>query len=336
MEAAINSSAIPAQLAATRHLSVSGQVVITCFYVAGLAGNVAALAILCRGSWQPRNALHRLMLRCLAANDLTALLGMALQMHLQLYVPGIAQRLWFCRFRVLWRIFGLGSGCVAIVMAVERWFALTRPFFYQKYITLRVIRRAIFSLWAGVLVLVCLPFFGFGLYFEKSKSACVRYRMAILPKDVAYAYLFLAFGTLLCVCIVCCNLAVMRALCRTNRSSKKQRVLTRRISRNQSLPYDACTREELAFARLMAILCVVFVLCWMPQMISIPMAQMNPNSYLSKMFFRTADILMALHFTLDPYIYVLQKWPLFRSLCSGKPSSRMNSLKTTQDNLVPR
>ncbi|RZF43657.1 hypothetical protein LSTR_LSTR009254 [Laodelphax striatellus] len=290
MEAAINSSAIPAQLAATRHLSVSGQVVITCFYVAGLAGNAAALAILCRGSWQPRNALHRLMLRCLAANDLTALLGMALQMHLQLYVPGIAQQLWFCRFRVLWRIFGLGSGCVAIVMAVERWFALTRPFFYQKYITLRVIRRAIFSLWAG---------------------------------------------TLLCVCIVCCNLAVMRALCRTNRSSKKQRVLTRRISRNQSLSYDACTREELAFARLMAILCVVFVLCWMPQMISIPMAQMNPNSYLSKMFFRTADILMALHFTLDPYIYVLQKWPLFRSLCSGKPSSRMNSLKTTQDNLVP-
>lgn len=59
----------------------------------------------------------------------------------------------------------------------------------------------------------------------------------------------------------------MRALCRTNRCSKKHAVLTRRISRNQSLSFDACTREEIAFARLMAILCVVFVLCWMPQMV---------------------------------------------------------------------
>lgn len=74
-------------------------------------------------------------------------------------------------------------------------------------------------------------------------------------------------GTLLCICIVWCNLAVMRALCRTGRCDNKHRVLTRRISRNQSLTYNACTKEELAFARLMALLCIVFVLCWMPQMV---------------------------------------------------------------------
>lgn len=72
------------------------------------------------------------MLRCLASNDLVAVLGMLVLMHVQLYQPALAHSLLFCRLRVLWRIFGLGSGCVALVMAVDRWLALTRPFFYQK------------------------------------------------------------------------------------------------------------------------------------------------------------------------------------------------------------
>lgn len=317
----------------TRHLSVTGQVVITTFYIVGVVGNLAALGFLYRSESKPRNQKHALMLRCLASNDLVAIVGMMTQMNLQLYYPTLAHSLWFCRFRVLWRLFGLGSGCVAIVMAVERWFALTRPFFYQKHITAALIRRSIFGLWSAVLVLVCLPFFGFGLYFDPRSATCVRYRMARHPLDVAYAYLFLTFGTLLCVCIVWCNLAVMKALCRTGRCDNKHRVLARRISRNQSLTYNACTKEELAFARLMALLCIVFILCWMPQMISIPMAQMDPYSFSSRMFFRTADILMALHFTLDPYLYVLQRWPFFRSLCSSSGRSRANSVKTNSHEL---
>ncbi|KAG8302267.1 hypothetical protein J6590_036156 [Homalodisca vitripennis] len=200
------------------------------------------------------------------------------------------------------------------------------------HVTTALIRKSIFSLWTGVLVLVCLPLLGFGLYFEQSTATCVRYRLAKEPLDIAYAYLFLAFGTLLCLCIVWCNLAVMRALCRTGRSDKRRVpavTLPRRISRNQSLTFNACTREERAFARLMGLLCVVFVICWMPQMISIPMAQFDPNSYSSRTFFRIADILMALHFTLDPYLYVLQRWPYFRALCGSR--SRPNSVKTCRD-----
>lgn len=116
----------------TRHLSITGQIVITIFYIIGVVGNLAALGFLFRGESKPRNQKHALMLRCLASNDLVAIVGMLIQMNLQLYYPPLAHSVWFCRFRVLWRIFGLGSGCVAIVMAVERWFALTRPFFYQK------------------------------------------------------------------------------------------------------------------------------------------------------------------------------------------------------------
>jgi len=83
-------------------------------------------------SFQRRNRKHLLMLRCLATNDLVALLGMLVQMYVTIYAGGVTTTKIFCSLRVVWRLFGLFSGCVAIVMAVERWLALTRPFVYQK------------------------------------------------------------------------------------------------------------------------------------------------------------------------------------------------------------
>lgn len=39
---------------------------------------------------------------------------------------------WDCMGKVVWRFFGLSSGCIAAVMAIERWMALARPFIYHK------------------------------------------------------------------------------------------------------------------------------------------------------------------------------------------------------------
>lgn len=109
------------------------QGVFTVMYVIGALGNLAALIILYRNEKQTRNKKMVLMLRCLASNDLVALLGMLILMNLQLYMP--IERVCsheFCVVRVIWRQFGLSSGCVAVVMAVERWLALTHPFLYHQ------------------------------------------------------------------------------------------------------------------------------------------------------------------------------------------------------------
>lgn len=85
---------------------------------------------------QRRNRKHLFMLRCLATNDLVALLGMLVQMYITIYTADtVTSSRSFCSLRIAWRLFGLFSGCVGIVMAVERWLALTRPFFYQKVIS---------------------------------------------------------------------------------------------------------------------------------------------------------------------------------------------------------
>ena len=88
---------------------------------------------------------------------------------------------------------------------------------------------------------------------------------------------------------------------RISRSSSRMRAL----KHTESL--EAATHEELAFAKLMAFLCVLFVLCWLPQMITIPLAQLKPFWGPGQKFTRIADFSLLLHFMLDPFVYVLQR-----------------------------
>lgn len=127
----ISTSVVNATTQASKYLSPWQQIIITACYVIGILGNLVALVFLCRKNTRPSNPKYKLMLKCLSMNDLTALTGMLILMYIQLYLP-VAQNIWYCRVRIIWRVFGLGSGCVAIVMAVERWLALTKPFVYQK------------------------------------------------------------------------------------------------------------------------------------------------------------------------------------------------------------
>lgn len=144
-----------------------------------------------------------------------------------------------------------------------------------QHVTHKLIKRAIFSLWLTALFLVCLPFTGFGLYYDskyriaRTHSTCLRYRNATEPSDVAYAFLMFSFGCLLCLVIVGCNLAVVQALCRMGKNSMAHcgRTTVRKDSRE--LSYNHTTPEELSFAKLMVVLCIFFVACWVPQMVRI-------------------------------------------------------------------
>lgn len=48
------------------------------------------------------------------------------------------------------------------------------------------------------MLVVCMPLFGFGLYFREGKNGkqgeCVRYRNAVSEADKAYAYLYFIVG----------------------------------------------------------------------------------------------------------------------------------------------
>lgn len=104
--------------------------IVTMSFLIGIIGNSSALVILYRSA-KRRNKKHVLMLRWLACNDLTAAIGMLIITNLKKYATGLSE-FWICTFFTILRGFGFGSGIVALIMALERWFALTRPFLYYK------------------------------------------------------------------------------------------------------------------------------------------------------------------------------------------------------------
>ncbi|KAH8342541.1 hypothetical protein KR059_012506 [Drosophila kikkawai] len=353
----------------------------------GVIGNSLALIILARKKHN-KNSKYTLMLRCLATNNLLALLGMlttsVLKYNLSEEVHQSFMRL-DCVGHVVWRFFGLSSGCIAAVMAAERWMALARPFIYHKHITYELIRKSIKSILIAAVIITFLPFVGFGAYIDESNPEelkCIRYRDAQGTWNKSYAVLFMIFGTLLCIVIVACNLFVAHTLmCVIGKSRTAKRHMTYDlVSRDkssvqidpesssattlyqtqlssgsggsgshrgaypnrhyrQSVSVTMAATEsspvEIKFAKLMAFLSISFVICWMPQMIAIPLAIAPNRVPSSNRFFLIADVLTALHFTSDPYVYVLSRsksinWSLLGCIKRWRSGWRPGGLRRSQ------
>ncbi|XP_065360668.1 prostaglandin E2 receptor EP2 subtype [Calliphora vicina] len=340
-----STSPLPKQLYQNKRRLLLSAIVI----VLGVIGNFLALVILARKK-ATKHSKYTFMLRCLSTNNFIGLLGMLTTLLLKIYVPReIFEQYtqWDCVGKVIWRFFGLSSGCIAAVMAIERWMALARPFIYHKHITYELVRKTIKSLILIAVVITFLPFFGFGAYMDDSepnKVKCLRYRDAEGFWNKTYSVLFMLFGTLLCVVIVACNLFVTRVLCFIGRTRTTQRHMTydmvNRCEKGSIAQIDgesssgttlyqhqqsstthipqyhhtnsvtltaAASPDEIKFAKLMLFLSISFVICWMPQMIAIPMAIVPNRVPKAHPFFLVADMLMALHFTSDPYVYVLSR-----------------------------
>ncbi|XP_017059016.1 prostaglandin D2 receptor [Drosophila ficusphila] len=375
-------AAAPKALYANHNRLIIGTIVM----VLGVFGNSLALFILARKKHN-KNSKYTLMLRCLATNNLLALLGMLTTTLLKIYLPKDVLQSFVrmdCVGLVVWRFFGLSSGCIAAVMAAERWMALARPFIYHKHITYELIRKSINSILIVAVIITFLPFVGFGAYIDESnpdRLKCIRYRDAPGVWNKSYAVLFMVFGTLLCIVIVACNLFVAHTLlCVIGRSRTAKRHMhydlvsrdkastisidpesssgttlyqtqlssgsgnshrsvqpTRPFRHSVSVTMAATDSSpvEIKFAKLMAFLSISFVICWMPQMIAIPLAIAPDRVPASNKFFIIADVLTALHFTSDPYVYVLSRsksinWSLLSCIKRWRSGWRPGGLRRSQ------
>lgn len=149
--------------------------------------------------------------------------------------------------------------------------------------------------------------------FTHSCPHVSSYKLLQIPHiPVQYAFNFTAIphtGMIMCAVIVCCNLSVIRVLYRM-----RERLLPRRHSRascrsaastNGEANGNLATPEELSFARLMAILSITFVVCWVPQLVSgilsllLSIINFNNETNLSRFFPKT----MRIYFTILNFLY---------------------------------
>ncbi|XP_047508015.1 prostaglandin E2 receptor EP2 subtype [Pieris napi] len=291
-------------------------IIVKVAYAIGIVGNAAAIITLRLGERRVRNRKHLLLLTSLAANDLVALVGMVSALLVAEHFPDVARTQGYCAARVVLRIFGIGSVCIVVTMALERYLALTRPFVYQKQVTYFMIRMALLVSWIWAALLACAPVIGIGIYYDADSQRCIRYRNATEGLDFAYAIFYVTFGIALCMILVYCNLAVMRALYAIS-TPREGGPVVRRVSKRSCRSrcdaalhqHNAATAEEVTFSRLMATLSVIFMICWLPQMVTSALyLTMGKTSWprLDSLG-PPSDMLMLLNYVLNPIIYVLMR-----------------------------
>ncbi|CAH0730813.1 unnamed protein product, partial [Brenthis ino] len=291
--------------------------VVKVVYAIGIIGNAVAIITLRRGERRVRNRKHLLLLTSLAANDLVALVGMMCAMVVAEQWAWTSRTRAYCAARVALRVFGVGSVCIAVTMALERYLALTRPFLYQKQVTYYVIRMALLVSWFWAAALTCAPVLGVGLYWDEATHCCTRYRNAVSGLDFGYAVFYVIFGTMLCAILVYCNLAVIRALYAITAPRGSGPPVVRRVSKSSCRQrgkaahahHNAATAEEVAFSRLMATLSVLFMICWLPQMVTSALYLALGQDAWPRLgtLAKLSDVLMLLNYVLDPILYVLMK-----------------------------
>ncbi|XP_055841983.1 prostaglandin E2 receptor EP2 subtype-like [Episyrphus balteatus] len=300
--------------------------IIFVFLSIGILGNFLALVKLARKR-RYNNGSYTLMLRCLTANNLIGLMGVSTMVIVKRTVPPnilLEYNHWFCASWVVFRFFGISSGCIAMIMSIDRYIILNHPVIYQEHFTRKFNRNAILALTLVAGIITFFPLFGFGIYFNDESRQCLRYREAKTLRDRAYAILFLVFGSLICITIVTCNTFVIRAIL-----YKKRRRFSNSSSSSSQSSLTKALDINIKFSKLMAFLSLIFVICWMPQMISIVLALKTNPLPKEHWFFKLAEALIALLFTLDPYVYVLSGRNLLNCWCcrSKKSSSIQNQIR---------
>lgn len=259
-------------------------------FSAGLLGNLLALGLLARSglsscslrSLRPPPSVFYVLVCGLTVTDL---LGKSLLSPFVLAAYAQNRSLWglvpppgssLCQaFAFFMSFFGLASTLQLLAMALECWLSLGHPFFYRRHITLR--RGALVAPVVGAFCLAfcALPFAGFGRFVQYCPGTWCFIQMRHeerSPSVLGYSVLYASLLALLVLAIVLCNLGAMRSLYAMHRLRRRRRSLTRDRAEPGAGERVASPPplEELDHLLLLALMTVLFAICFLPLIVSRP------------------------------------------------------------------
>ena len=169
-----------------------------------------------------------------------------------------------CDFQGFMTLFcSLGSGGIATSMAVDRYLAVKAPFWHRRTFTARLATRVVFGVYFGSALISILPVVGFGSFvLNLTSTYCTLNWFATEIKDIVFSYLFATIGVTLVCTVIFCNINV---IVRLFQRKEKSRALSAQSERDEQ--QKAKTLEK-QFSRMMIVISTIFLICWVPFMVS--------------------------------------------------------------------
>ena len=116
-----------------------------------------------------------------------------------------------CDFQGIMSLFcSLSSGSVAVLLAVDRFVAVTKPFLYRSHISINIVMGLIATAVLISMVTALLPVVGFGSFsMNLTGTYCTINWFSTVPKHTAFSYMYASVGFGLVVTIVTVNITVI-------------------------------------------------------------------------------------------------------------------------------
>ena len=260
----------------------SSSIGMSCFMMTlGAVSNLTALCILARTRTRFRRqskAPFLLLTVALLAADLGGHVitgAFALYLHMdQRYQMEAQKPTTFCQvFGASMVFFGLCPLLFGSAMALERYLAITQPFFHAAVIRVTHVRRVVFLLSFFALILAVLPFFAIGTYAIQFPGTWC-FLPIHQPQSIPDTYLALAFSclglmalTLSLLCNILSGVALLQA------RIKPRNMNTESTGRYARRPSAASTTSsfitlDVEMMAQLAMLTVVSCVCWIPFLVS--------------------------------------------------------------------
>uniref|UniRef100_A0A3Q0SFU0 Prostaglandin E receptor 2a (subtype EP2) n=1 Tax=Amphilophus citrinellus TaxID=61819 RepID=A0A3Q0SFU0_AMPCI len=243
-------------------------------FAAGIIGNVAALVILeirrrrnMRTGSTSHHGLFHILIKSLVITDLTGtcLITPLVQVSYarNQTLVGMSTGTWsFCwYFGVSMTFFSLATMLLLFTTALERCFAITYPYLYNRHVTKKCAYIAILLVFLLSTLFCLLPFAGFGEYVQYCPGTwCFIHMSPETPVNRVYAILYATIMLVLVLAIIVFNGFVMYQLYRMYQRRKRNGSVTVTMRSNSDRKVMSIA-EEVEHLILLVFMTVIFSIC---------------------------------------------------------------------------
>ncbi|XP_005338042.2 prostaglandin E2 receptor EP2 subtype isoform X1 [Ictidomys tridecemlineatus] len=226
--------------------------------------------------------------------------------------------------------FSLATMLMLFAMALERYFSIGHPYFYQRHFSRRGGLAVLPVIYAFSLLFCSLPLLDYGQYVQY----CPGTWCFIRHERTAYLQLYATVLLLLIVAVLACNFSVILNLIRMHRRSRRSRCVP--SSGSCRGPTARKRGDKLSMAEeadhliLLSIMTITFAICSLPFTI---FAYMNETSSRKKKWDLQALRFLAINPIIDPWVFAILRPPVLRLmrsvLCCRIPLRTQDATQTS-------
>uniref|UniRef100_A0A4W4FDK4 G-protein coupled receptors family 1 profile domain-containing protein n=1 Tax=Electrophorus electricus TaxID=8005 RepID=A0A4W4FDK4_ELEEL len=287
-------------------------------FSAGVLGNVVALVLLKIRRKNQSASLFQVLVTALIITDLVGTFSVSplvitaySRNQSMIGLSGNDSNNTICsHFGFAMTFFSLVTLALLLSMALERWFSIGLPYFYERHINTRCGYVAIILIYLVCTLFCVTPFFGFGRYVQYCPGTwCFIDMNSDELGHKVYKNIYASCLLAMIVCTVLCNASVIYHLLLMYRRRKANRSSFRRPKGSKR---SLSLTKEVEHLVLLGFMTIAFLICSLPLVIHVYISSSRDTKYPAMDL--TALLLLSMNPIIDPWVFIILSPPVPRLL----------------------